>query len=292
MKIFTIIKTNFLLSLTFFSAAVFADVFQTELERTQWHFEGDRFACRISHDISGFGELDLIAAPDASLELQVSSQWLNLENTQIRADVVVPSWHRDQHTEYPSFTLAAQNKQLASVSDDRLIFFLNSVAGGHGIQITLNNEIGETFSAVANGIGSKFVSEQFRHCYARLLPKPYSYVRRVDLTFDSGRSGLNQNHEQDLQAVALYVRADPSVEKVLVDAHADGNGHHLANLVLSKARADEVASRLVELGLAADMIEARHHGERMPLVSNATAKGRELNRRVTVKLVKKRQVAE
>ena len=292
MKVFTIIKTNFLLLLVFFSTVVYSNVFQTELEQTKWYFEGDKFACQISHDISGFGELDLIATPDASLELQISSQWLNLENTQIQAEVIVPSWHQDQKQEFPSLVLETQNKQLASVTNDKLAFYLKGITSGYSIKVTVNNKIGESFSALANGIESKAVIEQFRHCYAQLLPKPYSYVRRVDLTFDSGASKLNTHHEQDLQAIALYVEADPSIERVLVDAHADGNGHHLANLVLSKERADEVASRLVELGLAIDMVEVRHHGERMPLVSNATIKGRKLNRRVTVKLVRQGQEAE
>ena len=278
--------------LAFFSTATWATVFQTELEQTQWRYDGDKFGCQISHDIRGFGELDIIATPAAPLAFEVSSQWLNLESALTNIDVVVPSWHQSQQDDFPSFTLTSQNKQLASVQDQALVFYLKAIANGYGIEVNLNNDIGESFTAVANGIGSQQVIEQFRHCYAQLLPQPYSYVRRVDLTFDSGLSKLNFNHEQDLKAIALYVEADPSIEKVLVDAHADGNGHHLANLVLSKERADEVASRLVELGLAIDMVEVRHHGERMPLVSNTTTKGRKLNRRVTVKLVKQGQEAE
>lgn len=292
MKVITIIKVNLLFLVLFFSGVTYASVFQTELEQSKWRYEGDKFSCQISHDINRFGELNIIATPAAPLTLEISSQWLNLEQAQAHADVVVPSWHQSQQIEFPSLRLVSKNKQYAVVKSDKLTFFLKAIAKGYGIKLVVNNRLNEPFSAVANGIGSQKIVDQFRLCYAQLLPKPYSYVRRVDLAFDSGSSKLAADHEQDLQAIALYVQADPGIEKVLVAAHADGNGHHLANLVLSKERADEVASRLVEFGLAIGMIEVRHHGERMPLVTNSTENGRALNRRVTVKLVKHAQEAE
>ncbi len=97
---------------------------------------------------------------------------------------------------------------------------------------------------------------------------------------------LNATHEQDLYAIYRYLQADPSIVEVLVDGHADASGEHLANLVLSKERSDEVVSRLIELGVSAKMIQTRHHGTRAPIASNNSTEGRELNRRVTLRLVK------
>ena len=291
MKVITIIKTSLLVFSTLLSNILWADTFQTELEQTKWHYQGDKFSCQIAHDIRRFGEISLIALPDAALKLDINSQWLNFEKAQSSAQVIVPSWHQTQAQAFPTFRFHASTRQHATVADDKLALFLKAIAKGYAIEVTVNNQIGEQFSGIANAVGAQKVIEQFRHCYAQLLPKPYSYVRRVDFAFNSGSSKLKPQHEQDLKAIVEYVKADSSIERVMVDAHADGNGHHLANLVLSKARADEVASRLVELGLAIDMVEVRHHGERRPLVANSTEKGRSINRRVTIKLVKHGQGA-
>ncbi|MBM7071620.1 OmpA family protein [Shewanella sp. 202IG2-18] len=289
MKVITIIKISLWVVCALLPNVLWAGSFQTELEQSNWRYQGDKFSCQIAHDISRFGEISLVARPDASLTLNLNSQWLNFEKAHSFAQVVVPSWHQTQHESFPTFKFQAKNKQQTSVADDKLGLYLKAIAKGYTIEVTVDNRIGEQFSGIANSVNSQNVIEQFRHCYAQLLPKPYSYVRRIDLIFDSGSSQLNSQHEQDLNAIVEYVQADSTIERILVDAHTDGNGHHLANLVLSKERADEVASRLVELGLAIDMVDVRHHGERMPLVANSTEKGRSINRRVTVKLVKHSQ---
>ena len=94
------------------------------------------------------------------------------------------------------------------------------------------------------------------------------------------------SHQQDLYAVYRYLQADPSIKEILIDGHADASGDHLTNLLLSKERADEVMSRLIELGVPISMIQVRHHGNRAPIASNNDVTGRELNRRVSLRLVK------
>ncbi len=287
MKVITIIKTHLLFLALLFTNTLLANTFQTELEQSKWGYKGDKFSCRIFHDIHQFGKLSLIASPANPLAIEIESQWLNFENTRTHANVIVPSWHHENSDAFPSLELNSKDKQQASAIDDKLTLYLKAIAKGYSVEVVVTAATNEQFSGIANSVDTKEIINKFRHCYAQLLPKPYSYVRRVELIFDSASSKLNSLHENDLNAVAEYVKADDSIAKVLVDAHTDGNGHHLANLVLSKERAGEVASRLAELGLSVDMIEVRHHGERMPLAANTTEKGRSINRRVTVKLVKR-----
>jgi len=58
------------------------------------------------------------------------------------------------------------------------------------------------------------------------------------------------------------------------------------NQKLSASRADAVKAYLIENGISADRLSATGFGEKYPIDSNKTAKGKANNRRVEVKLVK------
>jgi len=69
---------------------------------------------------------------------------------------------------------------------------------------------------------------------------------------------------------------------VLVEGHTDSTGSDATNMKLSNERADSVRSFLVENGIDAKRILARGYGKAYPVASNATAEGRQKNRRVDV----------
>jgi outer membrane protein OmpA-like peptidoglycan-associated protein len=81
-----------------------------------------------------------------------------------------------------------------------------------------------------------------------------------------------------------YVKADPSVTSFYIDGHTDSMGRRLANLELSKKRAEVVTQFLVANGVDEAMITTRYHGERYPVADNSNAKNRADNRRVTIRL--------
>ncbi len=73
-----------------------------------------------------------------------------------------------------------------------------------------------------------------------------------------------------------------TVTGVKVVGHTDSRGSVAYNQGLSERRAISVANYLVSLGIPADMISAFGEGESNPVATNATAAGRQLNRRVDV----------
>lgn len=267
-------------------SSAFAQVshYQTEFEQAKWHYSGDPYLCQIGHKVEGFGEFKLIAEPGSLLSLQLTADWLTFKNEQSPVTLQSPSWN--------------QGKQLSSIetqlhwqgntgrSQDSTNQFLEGLEQGLSWQVAISGAQGNSYLVETAPIATQAITRQFKLCRQNLLPQPFSYVRRIDLLFHSGSSLLIAAHEADLDAIAQYVLVDNSIVEVLVDAHADGSGESLANLVLSKERADEVASRLIELGITKKMVQVRHHGIRSPKASNKTQAGRELNRRVTVRLVK------
>ncbi|NGM89203.1 OmpA family protein, partial [Parapusillimonas sp. SGNA-6] len=62
--------------------------------------------------------------------------------------------------------------------------------------------------------------------------------------------------------------------------HTDNTGSRELNLRLSKERAEAVKNYLVSKGANPSRIEATGYGPDQPIASNATAAGRQQNRRV------------
>jgi outer membrane protein OmpA-like peptidoglycan-associated protein len=71
---------------------------------------------------------------------------------------------------------------------------------------------------------------------------------------------------------------------IQVSGHADSTGSAAHNQELSVRRAQSVSSYLSSRGVAVSRIESFGYGETSPRESNATAEGRQLNRRVEIRI--------
>lgn len=111
-------------------------------------------------------------------------------------------------------------------------------------------------------------------------PKP-SPLKSVDLYFNSGSMTLRPESEAKLKDFAAALTADPSAH-IVMNGYTDNAGNPAANLQLSQKRADAAKAGLIRMGIPADRISAQGFGEESPIADNATAEGREANRRVSV----------
>ena len=107
----------------------------------------------------------------------------------------------------------------------------------------------------------------------------------TDVSFGTGASGLAEGRIESLVALAEFLAADRSRRIVLV-GHTDTEGSREGNIALSRDRAQAVRAYLIDvLGADPAQIDAEGVGYLAPRASNATAEGREANRRVEVVLV-------
>ncbi|ACY14280.1 OmpA family protein [Haliangium ochraceum] len=82
-----------------------------------------------------------------------------------------------------------------------------------------------------------------------------------------------------LKEVARVLNNHPDIE-LRVEGHTDDRGNDTYNRKLSQRRADSVVAFLVEQGIAAERLSAKGFGEERPIADNASAQGRDQNRRV------------
>lgn len=103
------------------------------------------------------------------------------------------------------------------------------------------------------------------------------------IEFDVGRATLAGNARSLVDRIAYEISACPG-SVVAVAGHTDSDGSDEANYRLSLARARTLVDMLVANGLPADRFTPLGYGESRPLASNATERGKAINRRIEFKL--------
>jgi outer membrane protein OmpA-like peptidoglycan-associated protein len=106
-------------------------------------------------------------------------------------------------------------------------------------------------------------------------------VTMADVLFDTGKYNIKPTTREKLARLAGIVLAHPGL-KLEIEGHTDSTGSDEINQKLSEKRAETVRTFLTEQGLAADAITAKGFGKTMPVADNATAAGRQKNRRVEI----------
>ncbi|MCK4081383.1 OmpA family protein [Acinetobacter radioresistens] len=104
-----------------------------------------------------------------------------------------------------------------------------------------------------------------------------------NITFDTNKSTIKPNFYTTLNKVTQTLTED-NKSAILVTGYTDSTGNDSINIPLSQARAQAVANYLAGQGVPRTRINAQGLGASNPIASNATAEGREQNRRVEISI--------
>lgn len=104
----------------------------------------------------------------------------------------------------------------------------------------------------------------------------------TNVRFKTGGSDITDESLAQLKNLVTIAKAYPAAQ-FKIGGYTDNTGDAAKNVALSQKRADAVAAKLKELGMAATGLEsAKGYGQEWPIADNATAEGRAQNRRVAV----------
>lgn len=106
-----------------------------------------------------------------------------------------------------------------------------------------------------------------------------------NLQFELGKATIKPISFPSLDVLAQTLKDAPDW-KLRITGHTDNTGSEPFNLKLSKARAEAVKGYLVSKGIDPTRITTDGLGSSKPIASNATAEGRNANRRVEFLIVK------
>ena len=110
--------------------------------------------------------------------------------------------------------------------------------------------------------------------------------------FAPGKTNIAPRSTRLVNQIGRVLKAHPEILLVEVAGHTDNVGGEAMNLALSQARARAVVAALVKQGVARERLVAHGYGLSRPVDSNATAQGREKNRRVEFRVIKRKIAGE
>lgn len=109
----------------------------------------------------------------------------------------------------------------------------------------------------------------------------------IKITFESGilfqinKSELQMDAKTNIENLAVILNKYEDTE-ILIEGHTDSTGSEEYNMTLSINRAQSVANFLQTNQVMPTRLNVMGYGESQPVADNATASGRQLNRRVEI----------
>lgn len=104
-----------------------------------------------------------------------------------------------------------------------------------------------------------------------------------DILFDYNSFALRSASRETLNELATNFAKYPD-NQMIVEGHTDSAGSDSYNQRLSEQRAGSVADYLIDRGVRANAITVYGYGELRPKATNDTPEGRQLNRRVEIRI--------
>jgi outer membrane protein OmpA-like peptidoglycan-associated protein len=106
------------------------------------------------------------------------------------------------------------------------------------------------------------------------------------LYFEFGKHNIPEGEKWRLEQIVEYLNAGAPVKKIQINGYTDQVGIRRYNRWLSNKRAEAIRNYLITKGVSASVTKIKGYGERSPVYNNRTAKGRSLNRRVDILLIR------
>ena len=200
-------------------------------------------------------------------------------------------------------TMSGQGNDIGGVSYDKAALgTLIGAAAGYGVSKGINNgsssqnnraiAIGATLGG-ASGLyldnKEKKLREQMAGTGVDVSRNPDGSVQLImpgSITFDTNKSNIKPNFYGTLNKVAQTL-AEDNKSAILVTGYTDNTGNDSINIPLSQARAQSVKNYIASQGVSSSRIDAQGLGSSNPIASNATAAGKEQNRRVEISIYAK-----
>ena len=252
-------------------------------ENSTWTVKGDSFACSLQQRFENYALLEVKTVP--AQQQQLVFTWLLKDKPITRLHVS----SRKADWQSANTVLTPLNFTSTDIEDNKVQFsadvsaLLRLIKQGGWLDTLVSFKDEQLRLTFTNTHSDEIVAD-YQQCLNNLSPLSWEQARDHQLQFASGQRTVTAEKDlKFLKDLVRYISLDNRVSKVLVDGHTDNTGSPLSNRLLSKERADDVASRLIEFGLPKDMLEVRAHGQRYPIIKNSK-QGASSNRRVLVRL--------
>lgn len=245
--------------------------------------------CSLSHDIPLYGRATFAKSAGHELGFRMTTKWnigYNAKRARLRA--MPPEWRPHATGQdlgeipvQPGNTPFQLNKSLTR----QLLMALQS-----GMEVSFSYPAGldgqDHIRVSLPGVNFRQAMDVFASCLSRLPVYDFADFSNTVVHFAAGNDRLSAETRQRLDAIAKYLRTDPTVKKIIIEGHTDDIGQYRDNDKLGQRRSVGIRDYLQAVGVPADKFELRSLGEREPIYTNTTDEGRARNRRAHITLVR------
>ena len=256
------------------------------IENTDWKISGSIFECRFEQTLPEYGTAVFYHEAGEDIIFQLETRKNLMKTGRAGISITPAPWHPSKKSEHLGFADLVDDKPNLELDSERSNQFLHALLEGKQPVVTRRTYYDESkyIKIHLSAIHFKDYYYKYLKCIDQLLPVNFSQVSRNKIYFGGGKEGLSPEDEELLDRIIFYMGRDPRVFALYIDGHSDNRGRRYDNRQLSKRRAESVERYLIKKGINPDMITLRFHGQRYPIASNNTSKGRATNRRVTIRL--------
>lgn len=256
------------------------------VEQARWQVQNSVFRCAMQQTVTGLGRVSFVVEPAKPLYLSFDILRPNFYLQQAVVAAHGADW-QPAHIVPDVFFQAERVTAVQASFDSAAASLLQYIHLGYWLQFDMQAGAADGFKLLLTSVHGKQSVDEFRQCVSQMSPLSWDMARDSQLMFEAGQRIVSVEQLNSLQDLVRYTELDKAVSKILIDGHADDVSASLANRLLSQERADDVASRLIEMGVKSSMIEVRAHGNRYPVIDKKNAGAEQHNRRVVIRLIRK-----
>ena len=259
----------------------FAQVYSAGFSDAKWTVRTAPFACSLTQEIPGYGSARFTRNTGTAEALELRYKTRAFPAGNVRIEAIPPMWRTEDSPEVLGQVQASGNS------------VLNVTHSLDAISKTLEQGFNVVFSGGSGDSGLRVGLEarnfgpalaQYRKCVTQLMPYTFNQISRTIIFYGRNADALSATAKTQLDAVIRYIKADPKVLGVIVDAHSDQLETHEDAEQQSQVQAELITQYLIDKNVDANKITTRWHGDKFPIANNKDKSGQAKNRRVTVRL--------
>ncbi len=264
--------------------------YQAEIDESAWEYKGNELGCHLSHEIPLFGKASFSSEagrPNLDFQLVVSrNQPQEFVKASLRSEA--PEWRPRDDQKFIDDIELTPSDSILEFSHDRAWRILSELEQGYHPAFYYSDWIDshDIVKVALSNVRFQNTYKDFLGCIGGLLPYSFEDIKYSVLNFEFNSASFTPKSQKQLSKLQKYLKADRSMEIILIAGHTDSQGKKTYNQSLSRRRAQSVKKFLVSAGVNSKQIRLSVYGESRPIASNANPVGRAKNRRVVVRLNK------
>ncbi len=282
LPVFRLFTPLLLLPMLGYSQWLSAQVYSASFSDAKWTAQTGAFACSLSHDIPGFGSARFSRSTGVAEPLELRHTNKTFAAGSVRIESIPPMWRPED-----SPAVLGQAQATGGTASLKITTKLDSITKTleRGTNVVFSGGMGDSGLRVgleARNFNPAF--SQYRKCITNLIPYTFNQISRTIIFYGRSAEALSGTAKTQLDTIIRYVKADPKVLGIIIDAHSDKLETPEDGERQSQIQAEWVAQYLIDKGIDSNKITTRWHGDQFPIANNKDKAGQAKNRRVTVRL--------